>query len=325
MDRLAGGNVVMGSVTTRKLVLLAALFIALIAGFGLENPRFLSPNMATTVLQFSTLLALVSLGQALVVLSGGAGIDLSVGGSVSLSAVVTMLAVRSGLPGALIPPVAVIVGLALGLLNGLVIVRYRVLPLIGTLGTYFIYSGTAMALTNGASLSGVPAWLTPFGRGAVVGAPLHFLSLVLPLFLATAVILTFTSWGRWIYALGFNERSARLVGIPVDRIRMIVYGLSGGLAGLAALVSLAWFGSARPNIGVNLELESLAAALLGGIAITGGVGGVLGVLLAVVMIVTLQTGLQFVNVPTIYQVGVVGLLLILSLLLDLVPLRGRLR
>jgi ribose/xylose/arabinose/galactoside ABC-type transport system permease subunit len=311
--------------TTRKLILLGILFIALVVGFGLYNPRFLLPNIATTILQFSTLLALVSLGQALVVLSGGAGIDLSVGGAVSLSAVATMLAVRAGLPQLLIPPMALAAGLLLGLFNGVVVVRFRILPLIATLGTYFVYAGTAMALTNGSSLPGVPPWLTPFGRGALGIVPLHFLCFVLPLFLATAGILTFTSWGRWIYALGFNERSARLVGIPVDRIRLLAYTLSGGFAGMAALVSLAWFGSARPNIGVNLELESLAAALLGGIAITGGVGGVLGVLLAVVMIVTLKTGLQFINVPTIWQVGIVGLLLILSLLLDLLPSRWRAR
>jgi ribose/xylose/arabinose/galactoside ABC-type transport system permease subunit len=307
----------------RNLVLLALLFVALVAGFALANPRFLSPYMATTVLQFSTLLALVSLGQALVLLSGGAGIDLSVGGAVSLTAVVVMLAVEAGLPGAFIPPAALGVGLALGFFNGLVVVRYRILPLIGTLATYFIYSGAAMALTNGASLSGAPPWLTPFGRGTLGVAPLHFLCLVPPLYAIGAVVLTYTSWGRWIYALGYNERSARLVGIPVDRLRWLVYTLSGGLAGLAALVSIAWFGSARPNIGVNMELDSLAAALLGGVSVTGGVGGVLGVLLAVLTIVTLKTGLQFINTPTIYQVGLVGLLLILSLLLDLLPQRWR--
>jgi ribose/xylose/arabinose/galactoside ABC-type transport system permease subunit len=311
--------------TGRKLTLLCLLFAALVVGFGLDNPRFLSLNMATTVLQYSTLLALVSLGQALVVLSGGAGIDLSVGGAVSLSAVATMLAVQAGMPAALIPPMALACGLLLGLFNGLIVVRYHILPLIGTLGGYFIFAGAAMALTNGASLSGAPSWLTPLGRHAFAGVPLHFLWLALPLYLVTAAMLTFTAWGRWIYALGFNERSARLVGIPVDRARLLIYAASGGLAGLAALVSIAWFGSARPNIGVNLELESLAAALLGGVAITGGVGGVLGVLLAVVMIETLKTGLQFINTPTIYQVGIVGLLLILSLLLDLVPYRWRAR
>ena len=146
---------------------------------------------------------------------------------------------------------------------------------------------------------------------------------MLPAYLLVAGMLTFTAWGRWIYAMGRNERAARLVGIRVDRIRFVAYTLSGGLAGLAALVSLAWFGSARPNIGQNLELESLAAALLGGIAITGGIGGALGVLIAVLMIVTLKTGLQFVNVSTIWQTGIVGAMLLLVLLLD--PLLSRRR
>jgi ribose/xylose/arabinose/galactoside ABC-type transport system permease subunit len=309
--------------TTWKLILLVVLFAAIVAGFGFYSPRFIQPNMATTVLQFSTLLALVALGQAIVVLSGGAGIDLSVGGNVSLSAVFTMMLVGAGMPGVLVPPAAILIGAALGAINGLVVARFRILPLIATLGTFFIYSGMAMALTNGASLSGAPEWLVPFGRGAVGGIPAHFLFVVVPLFLLAAAILTFTSWGRWIYATGYNERSARLVGIPVDRLRFLAYCLSGALAGAAALVSLAWFGAARPNIGVNLELESLAAILLGGIAITGGAGGVVGVLLAVLMIVTLKTGLQFVNVATIWQVGIVGLLLLLVLLLDLIPARRR--
>ncbi|MDX7951303.1 ABC transporter permease [Lichenihabitans sp. Uapishka_5] len=311
--------------THRKLILLALLFAAIVAGFSLYAPRFAQANIATSILQFSTLLALVSLGQGLVVLSGGAGIDLSVGGTVSLSAVLAMMAVRAGAPPALLPVLAIGCGLLLGLVNGVVVTRFGILPLIATLSTYFIYAGTAMALTNGAPIPGVPAWLLPFGRGTVGGIPVHFLTVVVPMFLLAAGLLAFTAWGRWVYALGFNERSARLVGIPVDRMRLLAYALAGALAGAAALVSLAWLGSARPNIGVNLELESLAAVLLGGIAITGGVGGVLGVLLAVVMIVTLKSGLQFVNVATIWQVGVVGLLLILSLLLDLLPARTRLR
>ena len=99
-----------------------------------------------------------------------------------------------------------------------------------------------------------------------------------------------TAWGRWIYAMGFNERSARLVGIPVDRARLILYSLSGVLSGAAALISLAWLGSGRPNIGQNLELELLTAAMLGGIAILGGRGGVGGVFAAVMLLVTLKTG-----------------------------------
>ena len=160
------------------------------------------------------------------------------------------------------------------------------------------------------------AWLLGWGRGTLAGIPLTFLTIALPAFAITGIVLVWTAWGRWIYAMGFNERSARLVGIPVDRARLILYAASGALGGAAALVSVAWLGSARANIGQNLELESLTAAMLGGIAITGGRGGVGGVLAAVILLVTLRTGLLQLNVNTVWQVGIVGTLLIFVLLAD---------
>ena len=306
-----------------KVVVLAALWLVVAGGLVIAAPGIAQPAMVTSILQFSTILALVSLGQALVVLCGGAGIDLSVGGTVSLASVLTMLAVKIGVPAVLIPIICPLIGVALGAFNGWLITRLRLLPLIATLGTFYVYSGLALSLTGGAAQSGVPAWLIPWGRGALFGIPLHFLSAALLAFAIAAAVLGPSAWGRWIYAMGYNERAARLVGIPVDRTRFIVYCVSGFLAGVAALVSLAWLGSGRPNIGQNLELESLTAILLGGIGIFGGTGGVVGVLAAVLLLVTLKTGLQFVNVSSVWQVGVVGLLLILVLLIDRFSLRRR--
>jgi ribose transport system permease protein len=298
------------------LYLLAGLWLAAIAILAVMQPGALALSTVTTVLQFSTILALVALGQAMVILCGGAGIDLSVGGTMSLTAILSMMAVDAGMPGWLLVPACVALGGVLGLANGLIVTRLGILPLIGTLGTFYIYSGTALAITSGANIGNVPAGLTVWGRGILGGLPLPFLTLALPLFLIAGAILRFTSWGRWIYAAGFNERSARLVGIPVDRLRLAAYVASGALAGTAALVSLAWLGSARPNIGQNLELTSLTAAMLGGIAIFGGRGGVIGVLAAVLLLVTVQTGLLLINVNSIWQLGIVGALLVAVLLVD---------
>ncbi|MCM2474948.1 ABC transporter permease [Rhizobium sp. CG5] len=302
--------------SSRILLLLAVLWIAVILLFAALRPTMFSASTVTTVLQFSTILALVSLGQCLVILAGGAGIDLSVGGTVSLSVVLAMLAVKAGMPPALLPVACVVAGTLLGLFNGILVTRLKILPLIATLGTLFVYSGMALALTGGGAQSGVPTWLLPWGRGMILSLPMPFVTLVVPVFVIAAVLLLYSAWGRWLFAMGFNERSARLVGIPVDRARLLVYGLSGLLAGLAGLVSLAWLGSARPNIGQNLELESLTAVMLGGVAITGGIGGVGGVIAAVTLLVTLKTGLLQLNVNTVWQVGIVGALLIAVLLIE---------
>ena len=298
------------------LLILCGLWVVVALGLGLLRPNAFAVSTLTTVLQFSTLLALVALGQSLVVLCGGAGIDLSVGGIVSLTAVSAMLALRSGLPEVLLPPTCLTIGAALGAINGLLVTRLRILPLIATLGTFYVYSGLALALTHGGAQGGVPAWLVPWGRGVLFGLPLPFISVALPAFALASLLLEFTAWGRWIYALGYNERSARLVGIAVDQVRALAYTASGFLAGLAALVSLAWLGSGRPNIGQNLELTSLTAAMLGGIGIFGGKGGLAGVLAAVLLLVTLQTGLLQFNINAIWQVGIIGGLLIAVLLID---------
>lgn len=303
--------------------ILVGLWIVVVIGLAILNPNAFSLFTVTTVLQFSTLLALVALGQTMVVLCGGAGIDLSVGGATSLSAVAAVLCVKSGLPGFLVPVICLAIGAMLGAINGLLVTRLRILPLIATLGTFYVYSGLALSLTGGAAQSGVPLWLVPWGRGVVWGIPYPFLTLVLPAYLVAAVVLGSTSWGRWIFALGYNERSARLVGIPVDRVRLIAYTLSGALAGTAALVSLAWLGSGRPNIGNNLELTSLTAAMLGGVNIFGGRGSVAGVLAAVLLLVTFQTALLQLNINSIWQVGMIGALLIAVLLADRFYARGR--
>lgn len=306
----------MTSQKSLTLMILAGLWIVVVAGLAVLQPSAMALSTVTTVLQFSTILALVALGQGVVILCGGAGIDLSVGGVVSLTSVLAMMLNGAGLPPLLLPVACLAIGLALGLINGVFVTKLKLLPLIATLGTFYVYSGVALAITGGAAQSGVPAYLLPWGRGMIAGLPLPFLTLTLPVFVVAAVLLRFTAWGRWVYAMGFNERSARLVGIPVDRARLYAYGFSGLLAGAAALISLSWLGSGRPNIGQNLELTSLTAAMLGGIGILGGRGGVVGVLAAVLLLVTLQTGLLQLNVNSIWQVGIVGALLVLVLLAD---------
>ncbi|WP_277976177.1 ABC transporter permease [Pantoea endophytica] len=296
------------------LTLLSALWLLLAIGIVLVLPQMLAAWSITSILQFATLLSLVALGQSLVVMSGGGGIDLSVGGNVSLSAVIGMLALNQGINPLWLPLICLITGTLAGAINGWLIARLRLWPLIVTLGSFYLFSGLALALTGGAAVAGVPAQLTQWGRGAQFFIPLPFLTCVIPAFLIAWLILSKSAWGKWIYACGFNEHATRLVGIPVDRLRFLAYCLSGLLAGCAGFVSLSWLGSARPEIGVNLELESLTAALLGGVAIFGGRGSVIGVLAAALMLVTLKTCMLQLGLNSVWQLGVVGILLIIVLM-----------
>ncbi|RUU97962.1 ABC transporter permease, partial [Mesorhizobium sp. M7A.T.Ca.TU.009.01.3.1] len=177
------------------LALLCMLWLIVIVGLLALRPSVFNLGTVTTILQFSTILALVGLGQGLVIMAGGAGIDLSVGGAVSLSAIVAMLCLKLGLPPVLLPVVCILAGVLLGALNGWLVNGLALLPFIATLGTFFVYSGAALAITGGAAQAGVPSWLLVWGRGVVMGIPLPFLTLAIPCFALAGLVLLSTAWG----------------------------------------------------------------------------------------------------------------------------------
>jgi len=295
---------------------LLVLCMATLLFFAIYTPGFFSAGNFSSILQFSTLLALVTLGQALVILSGGGGIDLSVGGIVSLSGLLIATGVRAGINAYVASFVGIVFGGFLGLINGILITKFRLLPLIATLGTFYAYNGLSVAITNGTPISGLPLYFGTLGQNSVAGIPLHTLILVLPIFLVLEFVLWQLPLGRWIYAIGSDERACRLVGLPVDQARIGVYVHSGVLAALAGLVADSWLLSGRPNIGQNLELLSLTAVLLGGTSIFGGSGGLAGPLIAVFFFTSLQVGLQMLNVNAIWQLGIVGCFLVFSVVVD---------
>lgn len=295
---------------------LAGVFGLCVAFFAVRSPGFVSLGNLNSILQFSTLLILVTFGQTLVILGGGGGIDLSAGGIVSLTGLAIGFALHQGASAAVAAGLGIVLGTLLGLINGVLVARLKLLPLITTLGTFYAYNGLAVALTEGAPISGLPSGFGRLGQESLAGVPLHTWFVVLPVFVILRFTLTQMPIGRWLYAIGNNERACRLLGLPVDGIRLWLYALSGTLAALAGLVADSWLLSARPNIGENLELLSLTAALLGGTSIFGGVASLTGSLMAALFFTTLQTGLQMVNVNAIWQLGTVGLFLILSVWLD---------
>lgn len=292
------------------LVLLALSFVAM----SLVGPYFLQASTVPYLLQYVPLLGLLGLGQTMVMLAGGPGIDLSVGSVVSLTAV--FIGFLAGIVG-LNPYLASLLGLVfaglLGAINGVAITRLGLPSLMVTLATLFAFGGLALATTGGVPLGGFPTSFGWLGQGTTLGLPNAFLFVFVPVAVALHIVLARTRIGSHIYAAGNDEEAARLLGVKVDRLRLRLYILSGVLAGMGAVINCSWFLTARPDAGKGLELLSVTIAVLGGTHIFGGLGGIPGTVLAILIITTLQVGLQLANISAAWQLGLIGLLLIASI------------
>ncbi len=299
---------------TGMLVFLLALTLLVMSSV---SPYFLQASTVPYLLQYIPILGLLGLGQTLIMLAGGPGIDLSVGSMLSLSAVLIGFLV-GGL--GLNVYVAALLGIAfgglLGILNGIAVNVLRIPSLMATLATLFVYGGLALALTGGVPLTGFPESFAWLGQETTLGLPNQFLFVFVPVTVVLHVVLTQTRIGRHIYAAGNDESAAHLLGVAVGRLRTYLYGLSGVLAGLGAVINVSWFLAARPDAGKGLDLLSVTIAVLGGTHIFGGLGGIPGTVVAIFIVTALQVGLQLANISAAWQLGVIGLLLIGSIAIN---------
>lgn len=294
---------------------LVALTIATAAAMSVLSPFFLTVTNVLDMTKFGVVVGLLALGQTLVILAGGGGIDLSVGTALSLSGIAMGLLVNAGVNVWLAALVAVAVGLALGGVNGFLVTVVRIPPLIATLGTLYAYESAAFVAAGGVTLTGFGTAGYPFlGQGTVLGVPAQVLLVLLPAYAVIGVVTARSAFGRRIYEVGNNERAASLVGVSPARVRFVVYCLSGMLAGVGAVVTNSWLLAARPGAGSNLVLQVITIAVLGGTSIFGGRGTVSGTLLAVLLIVVLNSGLQLAGVDQVWQIGILGGLLVVSVM-----------
>ena len=283
----------------------------------LLSPYFLTERNLTNLGFQTSVVAVMALGQLLVILTRG--IDLSVGSVVALAGVLGVLAGDSGL---LVVATMVLAGALVGAVNGLVLVKGRVMnPFIVTLGTLSIVRGAALVVSDAQTVAGLPPLVVSFGTDLVGPVPLPAL-LVGVLAGATWVLLTKTQWGRWIYAVGGDPEAARRVGIPVDRLLISVYVLCGAAAGVAGLLVAGRTDAGSPNAGQLLELDSITAVIIGGASFFGGRGNVGNVVAGALIIGVIRNGLNLLDVTPFWQSIAIGTLVIVSLELDV--LRGHL-
>lgn len=240
-------------------------------------------------------------------------IDISVGSTVALSSVVMATMYNSlGVPMELAVIICLAVGALCGLINGLLIVKFKELSaVIVTLGTMILYRGIAYVILEDQASGNFPEWFGFFGWGYIFGIPFIFI-----LFMIMAILFGFllhkTTFGREIFAMGKNPTASRFSGVKVDKIKIIVFTLAGLLAGLTALFLASRMGSTRPNVANSYELDIIAMAALGGVSTAGGKGRIIGTVIAVFIIGYLQYGLGLINIPAQTLLIIVGVLLILA-------------
>jgi ribose/xylose/arabinose/galactoside ABC-type transport system permease subunit len=290
--------------------------VVLIVVLSFVSPYFLSISTLLDMTQFGAVLALLGIGQTLVIMGGRGGIDLSVGSVLSLTGVLMAMLVRAGLNIWLACILCVCLGVIFGLANGFLVAWMGLPPLIATLGASYIYSSVALVITNGVPVSGLPEGFSFIGHGQIIGIPAQVVIIVIPAFLIFSWIMKRTTFGRKVQMVGVNDVAANLVGINTRMVRTSLYGISGALAALGAIVMTSWLMGAKPDIGVGYDMQSITVAVLGGTSMFGGTGSLLGTLLAVVVITMIAYGLQLGNVPSVWQLAVVGMLLIGALVVN---------
>ena len=306
----------------------APLFLgALVVVFALLEPRFLHPLNLMNILRQVSIIGLVAVGMTFVILT--AGIDLSVGSLVALCGLVAAYVAKGGLddrfavgaaadtgnPVGLAVLAAVAVGMTAGLLQGLAITKLRVPPFVVTLGGLTAFRGLALLISGGGPISGFEASYVWWGQGRVYGVPVPVIVLALAALFAWGVLRQ-TQYGRSVYAVGGNASAAERNGINVQRITISVYVIIGFFCGIASFLLSARLNSAEAVAGLQMELDVIAAVVIGGTSLFGGVGSIVGTMVGVLLIGVLRNGLVLLGVSSFVQQILIGLILVLAVAVD---------
>lgn len=301
---------------SRHGVLIALVALILFGWARYDN--FLGSFNILSVLRYNAMFALVSLGMAYVIMTGG--IDLSVGSTAALGSVVAALLSPYGMAAGALGGIAA--GLMIGVVNALVITRLNILPFIATLATMLAASGCALLLAGNQSVSvSYESGFVELGQGDLLGFPVPAWIAALA-FIVASLALNFTAWGRTVLAVGGNEDATRLMGLPAQRAKASVYVLSGALAGLAGVILAAQFGAGQPIEGVGWELFAIASVVVGGTLLTGGVGSVGATLAGVLLlglifnILNFENGLGWISLSAYWQSVVRGAFLLVVVIIQ---------
>lgn len=301
---------------------LAGVFVALMVIFALSalmSPYFLTPYNLSVVARGLAFVGLITIAQSMLMVLGE--LDLSLGVIGGLCGVVSgILMVRMGFEPYSAMLLAILLGLCLGLFNGFLVTFLRLHSLVLTIGTAGIFGGANLVLTRGVAITGIPRDVHYLGRGDLFGVPVPFIIMFVALLVATFVMLK-TPFGRYMYAIGNNRDGARMLGIRVDRVRLLVFGAAGAIAGLAGVLMVARLGTAQPSIGDSWVLAPIAASVIGGVATTGGIGSPIGAILGAGIIAIIENIIVLFGVSPYWQGIVSGAIVVLAISFDAISRR----
>ncbi len=298
---------------SRSLLWIVLVAVLMMAILSLSSPYFMTLGNMTNLMKQVSIVAILAAGQAVVIISGG--IDLSVGSILALSAVTIGWLIENGVD----PRIAAIAGLAMGTfagwINGMVITRGRIPPFIATLGMLGIARGMALVITKGVSYQVLEPLFLFIGNSKIAGLPVP-LYFVVVVFAAVMIMMHMTVFGRHVYAIGGDEKVARLEGIPVDRQKVKIYTLSGFLAAVAAIVLVGRLAATPPSVAQGIELQAIAAVIIGGVSFVGGRGIVITALVGAFIMAMITNGLNILGISSFYQQVLIGIVIIVAVWLD---------
>jgi len=290
--------------------------IILMAVITIINSNFLTANNLLNLLLQVTSNALIAFGMTFVILTGG--IDLSVGSILALSSALTAGLLGSGMPVTLAILISLILGCILGMVNGLLISYGKLAPFIVTLATMTIFRGATLVYTNGNPITkGLSdTFLFQFlGQGYIVGIPFPVIIMFI-VFIVLYVLLHKTAFGKSVYAIGGNEKAAYISGVKLNKVKIIIYSISGIMASISGLIITSRLSSAQPTAGASYEMDAIAAVVLGGTSLSGGKGRILGTLIGALIIGVLNNGLNIIGVSAFWQQVVKGVVILIAVLID---------
>ena len=309
----------LGEILRRFSVLIILLIICVV--FAVGSRDFLTTSNLLNVALQTSIIAIIAIGMTFTILT--AGIDLSVGSLMALGgALAAGLAVQQGLGAYGGIAGALLAGLMLGGVNGLLIIKGKMPPFVATLAMMAVARGLTLVYTQGRPIAGLEENFIFWGTGRLLGIPAPVV-LLATLALIAHVVLRHTRFGLYVHATGGNEETTRLAGISPNRIKLAVYVISGFTATLGGVLLTARLWSAQPNAAVGWELDAIAAPVLGGVSLFGGVGSIGGTLVGAFIIGVLSNGLNLLGVPSYYQQVIKGVVFILAVMLDLLTKRRR--